>query len=222
MTTDPAQLVGQRLRTLRAEHGLTVRGLAEISGLAFNTISLIERGKLSPTVSTLHKLSMALHVPLASFVSDAPPRQVVYSKARTRQRAHSGGALLEDLGLGLPNQSLQFLLITLPPGASSGPDPIVHAGHEFAFCLEGRIEYQIDGARYLLEPEDTLLFEASLPHCWRNGEGSQSRLVVVFQSADGHDGPHSHVEGAEPDRGGLSDASGIGPDPGPDPRLDPN
>src|SRR5512144_243959 len=117
VTTDPVQLVGQRLRALRAERGLTVRGLAEISGLAFNTISLIERSKMSPTVATLHKLAAALKVPLASFVSDAPPRRIVFTKSRKRHQTHSGSAMLEDLGLGLPNQSLQFLLITLPPGA---------------------------------------------------------------------------------------------------------
>ena len=49
LTSDPAQLVGDRLRAARSERGLSVRGLADISDLAFNTISLIERGRQSFT-----------------------------------------------------------------------------------------------------------------------------------------------------------------------------
>ena len=212
---DPAQLVGQRLRELRAQSRLSVRSLAEVCGLSFNTISLIERGKISPTVATLHKLSAALGVPLANFVSDAPPRQVIHSRAQDRRRAHSGGLLLEDLGLGLPDQSLHFLLVTLPPGTGSGPDPITHAGNEFAFCLEGQVEYQVEGVRYTLEPEDSLLFEARLPHCWHNRRATTARLFLVFQSLGGHGGtPHQHLLADAPEATDASELEvSVPPDP---------
>jgi len=207
---NPVQVVGLRLRELRSERGLSVRGLAQVSDLAFNTISLIERGKMSPTVATLHKLASALGVPLAYFVSDGPPRQVVFLKAESRARAHSADVLLENLGTGLPDQTLQPLLLTLQPGADSGPDPIVHVGHELAFCLEGRIEYVVEGTRYELEPEDSLLFEAHLPHCWRNGQSAPSRLLLILQATEGHEAAlRRHIEsvrrsprGARRDPGG--------------------
>ena len=56
--------VGQRLRELRAKQSLSIRSLAELSGLNFNTLSLIENSKTSPSVSTLQQLSRALGVPL--------------------------------------------------------------------------------------------------------------------------------------------------------------
>ena len=185
--TDPAQLVGQRLKTLRAERALTVRDLAHASGLAFNTISLIERSRMSPTIATLHKLASALGVPLAYFVSESQDKQVIFLKRAERHKAYSARVLLENLGVGLPNQSLELLLLTLQVGADSGPDPIVHVGHEFAFCLEGRVEYVIEGKLYELEPEDSLLFEAHRPHCWRNGQHASSRLLLVLQSSEGHE-----------------------------------
>ena len=184
---DPALVVGLRLRELRTERGLSVRGLAAISDLAFNTISLIEHGRMSPTVATLHKLASALGVPLAYFVSAGPPKQIVFLKAQARTRAHSADVLLENLGTGLPAQTLQPLLLTLQPGADSGPEPIVHTGHELAFCLEGRIEYIVEGTRYELEPEDSLLFEAHLPHRWRNGQSGPSRLLLILQATEGHE-----------------------------------
>lgn len=164
-----------------------MRDLAQVSDLAFNTISLIERGKMSPTVGTLHKLASALGVPLAYFVSEGPPKQVVFLRRGERKAAHSAHVVLENLGIGLPDQTLQPLLLTLQPDADSGPDPIVHVGHEFAFCLEGRVEYEVEGTLYVLEPEDSLLFEAHLPHRWRNGQEASSRLMLVLQATEGHD-----------------------------------
>ena len=196
---DPGQIVGQRLRTLRAERRLTVRDLAQASDLAFNTISLIERGKISPTIATLHKLASALGVPLAYFVADGPPKRVVFLKRAERSKAHSAHVLLENLGAGSPDQTLQFLLLTLQPGASSGPDPIVHVGHEFAFCLEGRVEYVVEGKLYELEPEDSLLFEAHLPHRWHNAQDAPSRLLLILQAVEGHEAAlRRHLESVEP------------------------
>jgi len=208
---DPGRIVGERLKTIRSQRGLTVRELAHVSDLAFNTISMIERGKMSPTVSTLHKLSSALGVPLAYFVSESAPKKVVYLKRAERKAAHSAHVVLENLGSALPDQSLQLLLLTLQPEADSGPDPIVHVGQEFAFCLEGLVEYEVEGKLYALEPEDSLLFEAHLPHRWRNGQGSPSRLLLILQATEGQEvAVRRHVESVGRRRRRLREARAEG------------
>jgi len=184
---DPSRLVGERLRAARLQRGLTARGLAEASDLSLNTISLIERSKISPTVATLHKLAMALGVPLTFFFEDGEHKKVVYLKNGRRPQARSGGALLENLGTGLPGQTVEALLLTLPPGSGSGPDQCVHLGHELVFCLEGAVDYQVDGQPYRLEPYDSLFFEAHLPHTWRNPLGMNAKFLLVLQSAEGRD-----------------------------------
>jgi transcriptional regulator with XRE-family HTH domain len=185
MVSDPSRLVGERLRSARAQRSLTARDLAAASDLSFNTISLIERGKMSPTISTLHKLATALGVPLAYFVEEETTSQVLFLKRGQRQQARSGRVLLENLGSGLEGQTLEALLLTLEPGADSGPDPILHAGHELVFCLEGCIEYQVEGAKYRLEPQDSLLFEAYLPHRWRNALETATKVLLIIQAAQG-------------------------------------
>jgi len=84
---DPARIIGPRLKAQRTARGLTMRDLAEASSLAFNTISLIERGKMSPTIATPHKLTSALGVRLAHFVAEGPPKQVVFLESSTRGQA---------------------------------------------------------------------------------------------------------------------------------------
>jgi transcriptional regulator with XRE-family HTH domain len=182
--------VGRQLRKLRTESGLSLRSLAESSGLNVNTLSLIENGKTSPSVSTLQQLAAALDVPITAFFeTDVPKNSISYLKDGQRPRGVFAHGTLEDLGAGLTLHGGQPLLVTLEPKANSGPTPIVHTGHEFVFCLEGHLSYTIEDRIYTLEPNDSLLFEAHLPHSWQNVGETSSRSLLVMCPADEDDQP---------------------------------
>ncbi len=182
--------VGRRLRELRNERGLSIRALAIASGLNANTLTLIETGKTSPSVSTLQQLATALNTPIAAFFeTDIPKNKVSFLKAGQRPRAVFAHGNFEDLGAGLTLQGGIPLLVTLEPQANSGPTPIVHTGHEFVFCLEGCLSYTVEEESYLLEPSDSLLFEAYLPHYWFNSGETPSRSLLVLCPADESDHP---------------------------------
>jgi transcriptional regulator with XRE-family HTH domain len=182
--------VGRNLRVLRTERRLSIRSLAEQSGLNINTLSLIENGKSSPSVSTLQQLADALEVPIVAFFeTDRPRRSVSYQKAGRRPVAAFAHGTLEDLGAGLTLHGGQPFLVTLEPYAGSGPTPIVHTGHEFVFCLEGCLNYTIEDCDYPLEPGDSLLFEAYLPHHWCNAGAVPSRSLLVMCPTDDEDRP---------------------------------
>lgn len=173
--------VGGRLRALREERQLSIRALAEASGLAVNTLSLIEHGKTSPSVSTLQQLAVALQVPITAFFEPATPRsRVVFRKADQQQAVALPHGSLADLGAGMAQRTIEPLLITLDPGSGSGPQPIVHPGQEFVLCLAGRIAYTIAEQVFLLEPGDSLLFESALPHRWQNVDSLPARVLLVL------------------------------------------
>jgi len=185
--------VGRCLRGLRAQRGLSIRSLAEQSGLNVNTLSLIENSRTSPSVSTLQQLASALDVPITAFFeTDTPKNNISYQKAGQRPRAAFAHGTLEDLGTGLTLQGGQPLLVTLEPKADSGPTPIVHTGHEFVFCLEGHLVYTIEDRIYQIDPGDSLLFEAYLPHCWQNVGETASRSLLIMCPADESDHPTEH------------------------------
>ncbi len=182
--------VGRHLRELRAERGISIRSLADQSGLNVNTLSLIENGRTSPSVGTLQQLASALDVPITAFFErDAPKKDVAYLKASQRRRVSFAHGTLEDLGTGLTLRGGQPFLVTMKPKADSGPTPIVHTGHEFVFCLEGQITYTIEGSLYPLDPGDSLLFAAYLPHCWCNTGKTPSRSLLIMCPADDSDDP---------------------------------
>ena len=182
--------VGRRLRELRNERGISIRALAIASGLNANTLTLIETGKTSPSVSTLQQLASAMNTPIAAFFeTEIPKNKVSFLKAGHRPHATFAHGNFEDLGAGLTLRGGLPLLVTLEPKANSGPNPIVHTGHEFVFCLEGCLSYTIEDKSYQLEPGDSLLFEAYLPHYWFNAGETASRSVLVLCPADESDHP---------------------------------
>ena len=182
--------VGRHLRSIRALRGLSMRALAEASGLNINTLSLIENNKTSPSVSTLQQLATTLKVPLTSFFeAEVPRRNIVFQKAGQRPRADFSHGMMEDLGAGMTLRGGQPLIVVLEPQADSGPTPIVHTGHEFVYCLDGQLTYIIEGQNYLLEPGDSLIFEAHLPHRWGNLGNTPTRSLLIICPTDENDHP---------------------------------
>src|SRR5512139_3780201 len=91
--------VGSRLRELRQERGFSLRNLARISGLSTNALSMIERSRTSPSVSTLYKIADALGVPITAFFRLEPPRRnIVFRKASERMHVLVPRGVWEGLG----------------------------------------------------------------------------------------------------------------------------
>lgn len=173
--------VGKRLRQLREEHGISMRKLATLSGLSANALSMIERGKTSPSVSTLYKLADALEVPITAFFSGVPEKeQVVFVKAEARAHVPFMRGTWEGLGGEQFVGRVEPFVLTLESGASSGPHHMAHSGHEFVFCLRGQLEYQVENQFYILDPGDSLLFAAQLRHRWRNAGGTVTNVLIML------------------------------------------
>ncbi|MBN2148101.1 MAG: cupin domain-containing protein [Anaerolineales bacterium] len=182
--------VGQRLRETRTQCGLTIRDLAKKSGLNVNTLSMIENGKASPSVETLQQLSYTLEIPIAAFFEEnKPTNKIVHYKASQRPSITFAHGLLEDLGTGMPRRGAETFLVTLNPVSNSGDDFIVHTGRETVFCLEGELTYTIEDQTFVLEPGDSLSFEAHLPHRWQNTGTTPGRSLLVLCPSDEQDRP---------------------------------
>jgi len=182
--------IGQKLRDLRSERGLTLRSLSELSGLNVNTLSMIENAHTSPSVTTLQQLAYALDTPITSFFETPQTKMsIVFYKAHQRPKLSFAMGVLEELGSGLAKKGAEPFLVELQPLAESGATPVVHTGLEFVYCLEGELKYTIEAQNYLLTAGDSLLFEAHLPHRWQNVSGEISRSLLVFCPSDENDQP---------------------------------
>lgn len=173
--------VGGMLRQLRQERNMSMRALARASGLSTNALSMIERSRTSPSVSTLYKLADALGVPITAFFRLEPPKQeIVFRKANQRSRMKIPRGNWEGLGGESFIGGVEPLLLTLETGANSGQFAMLHTGHEFVMCLNGLLEYEVEKERFLLEPGDSLLFAAQLQHRWRNVNKGVTTVIIVL------------------------------------------
>jgi len=194
--------VGERIHALRRKRGLSLRALASRCNLSANAISLIERGKTSPSIATLHQLAMALQVPITSFFEDVTPRaDVVVSRAGQRPQMDNAPVTLESLGAGLKGSILEPFEVMLGPGAGSGPEIMGHEGFEFVYGLEGEVEYEVAGTTYRLGVRDSLLFRAELPHRWRNPTDRPARFLLIFGIREDAGPLRQHMAHHHPKRG---------------------
>ncbi|MCJ7715728.1 MAG: cupin domain-containing protein [Anaerolineales bacterium] len=193
--------ISDRLRALREERDLSIRGLGRLSGLSANALSVIERGLSSPSVSTLYKIANALEIPVTAFFEDTPPTgNVVFIKSAERNRIPLHRGLWEGLGGERYDGLIEPFMITLEAGTSSGRFHMTHSGHEFVFCLRGELEYEIGDQTYLLESGDALLFSASLEHKWRNpGQTVTNALILIAGFRPGESPSQYHLASRDPE-----------------------
>jgi quercetin dioxygenase-like cupin family protein len=153
---------------------------------------MIERGRASPSVSTLYKLAEALGVSITGFFGDGQVRHdVLLVRADERARVPFARGVWEGLGGERFTGRVEPFVLTLEAGGSSGQSSMIHTGHEFVFCLRGRLEYLVERDRYEMSAGDSLLFAAHLKHRWRNpGATVTNALIVLSGFAEGRP-PHS-------------------------------
>ncbi len=182
-------MVGDRVRSLRHEQGLSIRSLAEKCGLSMNTLSLIENNRTSPSVHTLNLLATGLGVPLVTlFEQEKIEPALVYQQAGQRQGIRFANGTAEKLGQGLPPLGAEPIVVTLDTD-SKNSEEISHEGREFIYCLEGQVTCLVAGQPYVLNMGDSLLFDAGTLHRWENTHSAPTRLLVLFCPMEARDEP---------------------------------
>ncbi len=182
--------LGSRLRELRRQQGLSLRALAEKSDLSANTLSLIENGKTSPSVSTLQQIALALNIQITDFFEGRALREpVIYTQKATRANTPFAHGLIEEMGQGVESGDIQPFLVTFEPETSNGVQPLTHDGMEFIYCLSGKIIYTVAGQEYPMEPGDSLVFSSASPHGWQNPTSERAQFIIVLSSLEDHKTP---------------------------------
>jgi XRE family transcriptional regulator, regulator of sulfur utilization len=175
--------VGARVKSLREAMDLSLRDLAERSGVSAPMLSQVERGDTSPTLAVAQKIATGLDLTLSQLLRLDEEGHVVIVRAgrgRTRRRR---GHRLEELTPPLPGQRADVSVHTLAPGAATGApdDPPVHepGSRETTVVIDGTAELFIDGERHELHEGDSVTFDADLPHHFENNGETDARLIAV-------------------------------------------
>lgn len=163
--------------------GLSLRDLAERSGVSAPMLSQVERGETSPTLAVARRVAGGLDLTLSQLLRlDEDRHVVVVRRGRGRQRRRRGHQV-EELTPPLPGQRADVSLHRLEPGAATGGsgDPPLHepGSRETAVVLDGSVTLVIDGQRHQLDAGDSVTFDADLAHRFENDASEPAELLAV-------------------------------------------
>ncbi len=179
--------IGPRVRALRESMGLSLRDLAQRSGVSAPMLSQVERADTSPTLQVAAKIAAGLDLRLSQLLRlDEGGAVTVVRSDERRTGGGSGGHAFEILTPALPGQRLELSRHELAAGGKTGGqgDPPMHepGSREIALVDRGRVVLDIDGEHYELGPGDTVTFDADLPHHFSN-PGDEPAVLLAVVSA---------------------------------------
>jgi transcriptional regulator with XRE-family HTH domain len=185
---DRTCVLGPRIRSLREAMSLSLRDLAERSGVSAPMLSQVERGETSPTLHVATRIAAGLDLRLSQLLRlDEDGAVTVVRKHERRKGPRTAtGHRYEILTPPLPGQRAELSRHTLAAGAiTGGPgDPPMHepGSRESALVQAGRVTLLCDGHRYVLEPGDCVTFDADLPHHFENPGPDDAVLLAVVSA----------------------------------------
>ena len=190
--TDLNGRIAERVRELRAAHGLSLEALAARSGVSRSMISLVERGESSPTAVVLEKLATGLGVTMAAMFE--PPRAATTAAGPVARRDDqpvwrdpgSGYVRRNVSPAGVP-QPMQIVEVEFPPKArvafeNGARDVRIH---QQVWVLEGTIEITVGDERHRLRDGDCLAMQLDRPTMFHNPTRRPARYAVVMASDSG-------------------------------------
>ncbi len=166
-------MLGPKIREVRLERGLTLNELSEMTGLTAGYLSQLERNIIEPSLSSLRKISMALGVPIYTFLSNGEKNHILIRADRRKK-------------LDLPNSSITYEFLTpmasdkdaqtkmeiiyyqLEPQSWSSEDFIVHNADECIFIIQGTIELYLGEEKYIVTQGDSIYIRENIPHRFYN------------------------------------------------------
>jgi XRE family transcriptional regulator, regulator of sulfur utilization len=175
--------VGSRVRALREAMDLSLRDLAERSGVSAPMLSQVERGETSPTLSVAERIAAGLDLSLSQLLRLDEADGVSVVRAAERRTGGGRGHRYQVLTPPLPGQRAEVSLHTLKPGATTGgpEDPPMHepGSRETAVVAEGRLRLVYGGIEYDLGGGDTVTFDSDLPHHFENPGDEPARFYAI-------------------------------------------
>jgi transcriptional regulator with XRE-family HTH domain len=182
------ELLGARVKALREAMDLSLRDLADRSGVSAPMLSQVERGETSPTLQVASKIAAGLELRLSQLLRLDEHGAVTVVRAGERRTGPTEvrGHAYEILTPPLPGQRSELSEHRLEPGASTGGpgDPPMHepGSRETALIGAGTVTFACDGDRFELGSGDAVTFDADLPHHFENRGNDEATLLVVVSA----------------------------------------
>jgi len=170
-------LPGRRFRRLRTRRGLSLAQVARATGVSVGFLSALERGQMRSSIATLRRIARFYHTNILSLFETAGDNPRLVRPNQRKILETTPDVRMELLAWG--NTAMEPHLFRIKPGGGSGAS-YSHEGEEFLHVLRGNFEIWLDTKEhYHLKPGDSLYFESSTPHRWKNPGQTETWLLWI-------------------------------------------
>jgi DNA-binding transcriptional MerR regulator/quercetin dioxygenase-like cupin family protein len=174
---DARQSPGQKFRRLRVKRGLSLAQVSRATRVSVGFLSALERGQMRSSVATLQRIARFYKTNILSMFETNGNAQPLVRPSQRKILETSPSVRMELLAWG--NTAMEPHLFRVKPGGGSG-ESYTHEGEEFLHVLRGEFEIWLHKqGHYCLKPGDSLYFESSTPHRWKNPGRSEAWLLWV-------------------------------------------
>jgi DNA-binding transcriptional MerR regulator/quercetin dioxygenase-like cupin family protein len=174
---DAPQLPGQRFRRLRMRRKLSLAQVARSTGVSVGFLSALERGQMRCSIGTLRRIARFYKTNIISLFETNGEGQHLVRPAQRKILETSPTVRMELLAWG--NTAMEPHLFRVKPGGGSG-ESYSHDGEEFLHVLRGEFEIWLHNeGHYFLKAGDSLYFESSTPHRWKNPGRAEAWVLWV-------------------------------------------
>ena len=178
--------IANRVRTLRADLGISLEALSARCGVSRSMLSLVERGASSPTAVVLEKIATGLDVSLATLFDDldGPPSPVSHLADRRLWRDPESGYVRRNISPANFPSPIQIVDVVLPAGASVAYETGKREAsiHQQIWVQNGNIEVTVGQNTYCLAQDDCLAMQLNEPTAFRNRTRKSARYIVAIAS----------------------------------------
>jgi transcriptional regulator with XRE-family HTH domain len=179
---DLTPIVSTNLKRLRGQRDLSLEKLARASGVSRAMLGQIELGQSTPTINVLWKIARALEVPFSALISDRTPSKVaVLTRERAKILSSSDGSFRSRALFPFDEpRSVEFYELRLAPGGEEVADPHPPGTTENLVVTQGELLMVVAGAEHVLKQGDAIVFEADVPHVYRNAGTVEAVMYLVM------------------------------------------
>jgi DNA-binding transcriptional MerR regulator/mannose-6-phosphate isomerase-like protein (cupin superfamily) len=168
---------GLRFRRLRQRRDLSLAQVASATGVSVGFLSALERGQMRASIGTLRRIARYYRTNILSFFEPAMDNSKLVKPTERKVLETTKGVRMELLAWG--NTAMEPHLFRIRPGGGSG-ESYTHEGEEFLHILRGEFEIWLNtDEHYRMKPGDSLYFQSSTPHRWRNPGKTESWLLWI-------------------------------------------
>lgn len=176
--------LAQRIRKYRLDRRMTLEQVASQTGLTRSWLSKVENFRVTPSLSALGEIAVALGVPLSQLVDglDAKPQVIVIRKEDRLLVDRDGdrsNIRYESLAHKRANRAMDPFVLTLQAHDTSR-EPMSHEGEEFLMVISGQVDMKFGEEVYPLQAGDSMYFDGSTRHCLVNPYDQPAEVLCVF------------------------------------------